>query len=162
MRRLWVVVAAVVVALAACTSDASPRPEIGAADAYLAIVKWELGRQGPPPTDAALPVIYITSSNGQSIDAGVQAKVAKNSVDEAKVRFADTAKDATEVDQPDAPVHDDGVLLIVDPFDGTDRSQLQLPITVYRRNADQQRFTLSLLAGPNGVSVTAAQPSGAD
>ena len=107
---------------------------------------------------AKFPVIYITSSNGKSIDAGVQAKVAKQTVDTAKVRFADHVEDATQTAVDGAPVRDAGVLLIVDPIDGAGKAQLQLPVTVYRSETDRPRYLLSLLAAGAGVSVTAAQP----
>ena len=37
------------------------------------------------------PVVYVATEDGTTIDAGVQAKVAQNTVDIAKVRFADVA-----------------------------------------------------------------------
>ncbi len=161
MSRLrQLVAAAVVVAavVAGCTSGDTVSREIDTADAYVAIVAWQLGQQGPPATDAKFPVIYITSSNGKSIDAGVQAKVAKQTVDTAKVRFADHVEDATQTAVDGAPVRDAGVLLIVDPIDGAGKAQLQLPVTVYRSETDRPRYLLSLLAAGAGVSVTAAQP----
>lgn len=166
MRVLRLVLLAAVVALlgvsSGCTSDAAPNPVIGAADAYVAIVVWQIGQQGPPSTAANLPVIYLAASNGKSIDAGVQAKVAKQTVDRAKVRFADTVEDATDTKVDGAPVRDDAVLLIVDPLDDPARSQIQLPVTVYRSTTDSARYRLTLVAADAGVSVTAAQPMPAD
>ena len=159
MRSLLLaVVPAAALMIAGCTSDAASKPHIGTADAYVSIVAWQLGEQGPPSTDGKLPVVYVTASNGKSIDAGVQAKVAKQTVDDAKVRFADTVEDATETDTDGAPVRDEGVLLIVDPIDADGEAQMQLPVTVYRSDNDQSRYRLSLQAIESGVSVKAATP----
>lgn len=155
---LFAVLAAVPMVIVGCTSDAAPDPEIGTADAYVSIVAWQLGQQGPPPTNAKLPLVYITASNGKSIDAGVQANVANQTVDDAKVRFADTVEDATQTNVDGAPVRDEGVLLIVDPIASDGTAQMQLPVTVYRTQTDLSRYRLSLLAAGTGVSVTAATP----
>jgi hypothetical protein len=163
VRGPWtfVVVAALVI-FAGCTSDKVKTPEIGAADAYLAIVTWELGELPPPGTDASLPVVYIAPEDGTTIDAGAQANVLRATVDVAKVRFTDVRDDATDKGVDGAPVKDGGVLLIVGKIDAKGTSRLELPITVYRTETDQQDTVLTLVATTAGVTVTSAapQPSG--
>ena len=129
---------------------------------YLAIVHWQVGRAGPPTTDAPLPVIYITSENGKTIDPGVQAKVANKTVDIAKVRFADERDDAIDTDVEGEPVKDDGVLLIVDDFDTEGVTQVPVGVTVYHDADDTEHLVLMVTAGEEGAEVTSSsvRPSG--
>jgi hypothetical protein len=158
VRGRWTIVAALAVAaLAGCSSDATKPRSIGVADAYVAIVGWELGQIGPPPSSGALPVVYVASEDGTTIDAGAQAKVVQATVDTAKVRFTDVRDDAIDKNVAGAPVKDGGVMLIVDKFDGKGRSNLDVPITVYTTKADQQHVTLTLIATAQGATVTSAQ-----
>ncbi|MFT3851913.1 MAG: hypothetical protein QM733_04135 [Ilumatobacteraceae bacterium] len=154
--------ASLVLVAVACTSDDDPTPSISAADALTAIVDWQAGRAGPPATDAALPVIYVTSEAGTTIDAGTQAKVAGNTVDVAKVRFADARDDAVNSDVEGEPVRDDGVLLIVDELDGKGVTQMPVGVTVYRDSTDEQHLVLTVAATDDRAEVTAsaARPSG--
>ena len=163
MRVLRILaVAGLAVAAAACTSDDHPTPSIGAADAFTAIVDWQVDRYGPPTTDEALPVVYVTSEDGKTIEATTQAKVAGDTVDIAKVRFADTRGDAIDTTVDGEPVRDDGVLLIVDKFDGKDTTVLIVPITVYRDAADEQRLLVTVRSADGEVAVTSSsvRPSG--
>ncbi len=162
VRARRTLLAAALVALAGCGSSAAKPHAIGTADAYLAIVTWELGGLGPIGTDASLPIVYIASEDGKTIDAGAQATVVKATVDEAKVRFTDVRDDATDTKVADAPVKDGGVLLIVEKIDGTKSSSLEVPIIVYRSKTDQQHTTLTLVSTDNGARVisASAQPSG--
>jgi hypothetical protein len=142
------------VAVVGCSSDKAKPREIGTAAAYIAIVNWELGQLGPPATNASLPVIYIAADDGKTIDAGVQANVVHTTVDQAKVRFTDVRDDAIDTGVDGKPVKDDGVLLIVDKIDGKGHSRLEVPVTVYRSETDQQRTTLTLVATTDGALVT--------
>jgi hypothetical protein len=159
-RRIFLV--AGLVALAGCGSSTAKPRAIGTADAYLAIVTWELGQLGPPATDASLPIVYIATEDGKSIDAGAQAKVVKAIVQQAKVRFTDVRDDAIDTQVTDAPVKDGGVMLIVDKLDDTTSSRLEVPIIVYHNKSDQQRTTLTMVSTDGGATVTSAsaQPSG--
>jgi hypothetical protein len=159
VRGRWRIVAVALAALAGCSSDASPKPrDIGTANAYVAIVTWELGELGPPATNASLPVVYVASEDGKTIDAGAQAKVVQATVDVAKVRFTDVRDDAVDNRLDGAPVRDGGVMLIVDKFDGKGKSRLELPITVYKTEEDQQPLIVTLIATADGATVTAASP----
>lgn len=156
------VLAGLVLATAACTSDDDPTPSISAAEALTAIVDWQAGRAGPPATDAALPVIYVTSEAGTTIDAGTQAKVAGNTVDVAKVRFADARDDAVDPDVEGEPVRDDGVLLIVDELDGKGVTKMPVGVTVYRDATDEQHLVLTVATTDDRAEVTGSsvRPSG--
>src|SRR6478609_4439574 len=141
MRALrMLAVVGLVVSAAACTSDGPEPPSVGTADAFTAIVDWQIAKAGPPTTDQPLPVIYVTGADGSSIDASVQAKVAANTVDVAKVRFTDVVDDAIDVGTEGEPVKDDGVLLIVDEFDGKGVTSLPIGVTVYHDASDEQHL----------------------
>ncbi len=169
MRGAWKVLVAVVLALsaAACTSDGggTTTTSIGAADVYTALVDWQVGMiegSGPPVTDAPLPVVYIAAEDGSTIDPKTQAKVAENTVDRAKVRFADSQDDAVDSDLDAAPVKDDGVLLVVAKFDGKNTNSVDVPVTVYHDADDEHRLLVTVTSNADTVSVTSSsvRPSG--
>ena len=155
-------VVGLVASLAACTSDGDAAPSVGTADAFTAIVDWQIAQAGPPTTDQPLLVIYVTGADGATIDASVQAKVAANTVDVAKVRFTDVVDDALVGNTEGEPVKDEGVLLIVDEFDGKGTTSLPIGVTVYRDANDEQHLVLTVAATTDGAEVTAssARPSG--
>lgn len=104
-------------AAGACGSDdARATSDVEPADAYTAIVEWQASEL-EPVVDAngkvQLPVIYIASANGETIDVGVQATVTESTVAIATVRFADDSGDAFDAGLADEPVRDDGVMLLV-------------------------------------------------
>jgi len=163
VRARWILAVLVTVALGACRSDdGGTSPSVSTSDAYLAIVDWQVDRAGPPTTGTPLPVIYITSENGKTIDPGVQAKVASKTVDVAKVRFADQRDDAIDTDVEGEPVKDDGVLLIVDDFDTADVTEVAVGVTVYHDADDTEHLVLIVTAGEEGAQVTSSsvRPSG--
>jgi hypothetical protein len=155
-------VAGLAVAAAACTSGDPTTPSIGAADAFTAIVDWQVDRLGPPTTDQALPVVYVTSEGGKTIEATTQANVAGSTVDIAKVRFADTRSDAIDTEVDGEPVRDDGVLLIVDKFDGKGQTQVSVGVTIYRDETDEEHLVLTVAGTADGAAVTGSsvRPSG--
>ncbi len=101
----------------ACGSDDGPgTSDVEPADAYTAIVEWQASELEPVVDDngeVKLPVIYIVSADGETIDVGVQADVAASTVDIATVRFADDSGDSFDADLDDEPVRDDGVMLLI-------------------------------------------------
>ena len=155
-------VAGLAVVAAACATDDSPTTSVGAADAFTAIVDWQVDQEGPPTTGQALPVIYVTSEDGKTIGATTQAKVAGNTVDAAKVRFADTREDAIDTEVDGEPVHDDGVLLIVDKFDGKGQTSVPIGVTIYRDADDEEHLVLTVTGTGDGAEVTGSsiRPSG--
>ena len=108
---------ALAVATPACSSDDGTQPgDVDQAGAYTAIVEWQAGEQEPVETvdgTDELPVIYVAAADGETIDIGVQANVAEQTVDVADVRFADDSSEAFDDGVDGAPVIDDGSLLLV-------------------------------------------------
>ncbi len=88
---------------AGCGSDdPDDPPEAVATDAVLtALVDWAVESDAAPTTtDDETLVVYIAASNGDTIDAAVQASVVAATTDEATVRFADDRSEAID-DQTD-------------------------------------------------------------
>jgi hypothetical protein len=149
-------------AASACTSDGDEPAGLGTADAFTAIVGWQVAQSGPPTTGQPLPVVYIAADDGTTIDPSVQATVAGNTVDMAKVRFADARDDAIDVDVEAKPVKDDGVLLIVDKFDPKGATDVPVGVAVYHDASNEQHLVLTVAAGDQGARVTSSsvRPSG--
>lgn len=162
MMAVTAFAAGALVGLAACRSSGPTTPSISSADAYTALVNWQVGQIGPPTTDLPLPVVYVTAEDGGTIDASTQAKVAANTVDTAKVRFADERADAIDAATEGEPVKDDGVLLIVEKFDGKGTTSVPVGVTVYRDANDEQHLVLTVVATDDGaeISSSSVRPSG--
>lgn len=99
--------------LAGCSDDPEPGV-VQRTDAITAVVMWQADEQEPALDDRGqpqLPVIYIVSADGKTIDVSVQAAVTEATTDDAIVRFADDADDAFDSAVDGAPVHDGGVML---------------------------------------------------
>lgn len=97
-------------------SDSSPPGEVDQSGAYTAIIEWQAAEQEPVLNDdgtVKLPIIYVVAADGATIDVGVQASVAAETVDVADVRFADESSEAFDDDLDGAPVIDQGVMLLV-------------------------------------------------
>jgi hypothetical protein len=105
------------IATVACSGgDDTPSGAVDQAGAYTAIVEWQAGEQEPVENEdgtVELPVVYVAAADGETIDVGVQAKVAEETVDVADVRFADDSSEAFDEGVDGAPVIDDGSLLLV-------------------------------------------------
>ncbi len=144
-------------AAAACSDSREPAT-IGAADAFTAIIRWEIDQNPPPPKDGGsveLPVIYVTATLGDSIDATTQATVAEATKDEAVVRFADRREDVVEMDDPKEPVKDENIMLLVGPLPEPSRA-FDVQVVRYRSLDDQRSHTLSLVSTRDGARVTSA------
>lgn len=105
-------------------------------------------------TDAALPVVYVVGSGEHEIDAAVQADVAAELHDEIDVRFADERDEVVESDEPDRPVPDSGVLLLVDdiPEDG---DEIDVPVEIYRSEVDGSAVVYTFAERTSSWIVTA-------
>jgi hypothetical protein len=142
-----------------CTSDpASERGTVSPEHAYVAIVRWEIDRTEPvvdEDGDVEVPVIYLASGAGATVDVGVQANVVATIDDSATIRFVDQAADALDEGVEGQPVKDDGVLVVVDEFDG-EQSKVDARISWYRSTDDHSTWILELTATDDGADVTAA------
>jgi hypothetical protein len=151
-----------------CTGDEAPASDdIDPAAAYTALVEWQAGEQEPVVDDNGeirLPVIYIASADGDTIDVGVQADVAEATVDIATVRFTDDKADAFDADLDDEPVREDGVMLLVGPMPEPGPNVL-VDVTRYSAAGQSEPFRLKITK-PTGTpgsaggraTVTVTQP----
>ncbi|MEM8620686.1 MAG: hypothetical protein AAGF73_13285 [Actinomycetota bacterium] len=101
---------------ACSTGDGDVDGDVTPAQAYVAIIEWEVDQQEPTINAAGeveLPVIFVAAAGGGTIDIGVQASVVEQMIDTATIRFADDPADAINEGIPDEPVRNDGVLLVV-------------------------------------------------
>jgi hypothetical protein len=138
-----------VFAVVACgDGDGSPTEFVGSADAITAAIAWQADEQEPVVDDDGepqLPVIFVVADDGATIDVGVQADVAAQSVDWATVRFADDVTDTFDPDLDGEPVRDDGVLLVIGPMPDPARS-VELDLVRYTSVDGAEAFTLEVTA----------------
>ncbi|NND73922.1 MAG: hypothetical protein HKN44_02845 [Ilumatobacter sp.] len=166
--RLLPWLGAVALLASACGSESTtpPTPEVTTAEAYTAIVDWEL-EQHPPTVDengdVRLPVIYLTASTGGTIDINVQADVVAATADDAVVRFSDESVEAIDDGLEDSPVRDEGVMFVLDePPEGV--ASVATSALRYRSEADQATLRFEIVASDEGAKVisaaTQAEPDG--
>ena len=148
-------------AIAACSSDGeTPSGDVGQAGAYIAIVEWQAAEQEPVANEdgtVELPVIYVAAADGETIDVGVQAKVAEATVDVADVRFADDSTEAFDDGVEGAPVIDDGALLLVGAMPEP-APTIEVEVLRYLAAETSTPFTLLISAddAPTSTSVGSA------
>lgn len=148
--------------LVACASDDGP-PKVTPEGAYGAVVRWVVSDQLPARIDDTPPIIYIVTEDGSAISAGTQAAVARDTVDDATVRFADDRDDALEVDTDLQPVKDGGVLVTVTPIDQDEHFSVEhMQLSLYGDAEHTTDWELTVSATSDGVTVTEAtqQPPG--
>jgi hypothetical protein len=160
--------------VAACDNGADESSDVvGSADAITAAVAWQAGEQEPvvdADGEAQLPVVFVVADGGATIDVGVQADVAADTVDWATVRFADDAADTFDPDVEGEPVRDDGVLLLIGPMPEPARS-IELQLVRYSSIDVGEAFTLEITAeirsddtdadgttAPNAIVTAVTQP----
>jgi hypothetical protein len=150
---------------AGCGNDDPDPPQSVSTDAVLtALVDWAVESDAAPTTtDDEPPVVYITASNGETIDAAVQASVVEATTDEATVRFADDRSEAIDDTTDDQRCHDDGVLLVVgelpEEAEPSDVPVSDVPVSDvmverYRAADDAGVFVVTLAPSGDGASVT--------
>ena len=131
--------------------------EVGPADTLTAVVRSQVDETEPVLDEGGepvLPVMYVVSEAGGTIDVGVQAAVVEQTVDDAVVRFADERAEAIDDELEDEPVKDDGVLLIVAELPDAAPS-VTVAVVRYRNVGDSEALDMKVTAGPTGVDVTA-------
>jgi hypothetical protein len=153
----FVLIGATVMA-AGCGSDDPDQPSAAVStDAVLtALVDWTVATDAPATTTGdELPIVYITASNGDTIDAAVQASVVAATADDATVRFADDRSEAIDDKTDDQSVHDDGVLLVVGELP-TEPPLSDVTVERYRALDDTSVFVVTLVPNGDGASVSGA------
>ena len=105
VRGRIVVLAAIVLILAACSSPSPENPEVRAGAVYDTIVRWfaQSSANDPDP----LPVFIEPRGEGASIQLDVQAELVKSTQDVATVRFIDSRDEALIT-------NDDGTVVVAD------------------------------------------------
>lgn len=136
-----------VLALVGCDDgDDAPSDAVGSADAITAAIAWQADEQEPvldSDDEPQLPVIFVVAGDGATIDVGVQADVAADTVDWATVRFADDVSDTFDSSLDGEPVRDDGVLLLIGPMPEPARS-VELDLVRYTSVDGAEAFRLEV------------------
>lgn len=145
------------IAVASCTED----DDTGARQVavLVAAIREVVADVPSADIDPPLPVVYLVGAGEVEFAATVQADVAEDLQDEVDVRFADDRDEAIDLDAADAPVRDDGVLLMVEeiPDDG---DTIEVSIEVYRSDRDQPgTVVFSMTEDDERWSVTATSPA---
>ena len=114
VRGRRVVLAAIVLILAACSSPSPENPEVRAGAVYDTIVRWFAQSSADDPDP--LPVFIEPRGEGASIQLNVQAELIKSTQDVATVRFIDAREEALITkDDGTVVVADGGMLLRLSP-----------------------------------------------
>lgn len=147
-------------ALVGCTSDPAPAlPTVTPESAYVAIVQWEVDRSEPVVDEEGnieLPVIYLASTLGGTVDVGVQAEVVATVDEAAVIRFADDQRDARDEGLEGEPVKDEGVMIVLDEFD-PEQSVVDARVSRYRSIDDVATWRLEVTATEAGADVTSEE-----
>ena len=164
-RRLGGLICALSALLAAtgCGSDHHGPAAITTADAYSAAIRWYLDSADATPSTSTAGngsdalIVYLAPASGKAIDSQVQASVVSDIADmknRVTVRFADVRDDALDVETPDMPVKDHGVMLIV----GTVTEgppPVDVEVEVYRSVNDDSPITMRITASDDAFRATA-------
>jgi hypothetical protein len=140
----------------ACKDKSDQPPAVDKAEAFTAIVRWEVAQHPPvrkPDGSTGLLVIYIAAALGDRIDAGTQARVADATKGQASVRFADRREDVVDMSDKAEPVKDDQVMLLVGSVPDPAAS-IDVEVVRYRSLDDQTKYELVIAATADGAQVT--------
>mgnify|MGYP007123540453 CR=1 FL=1 len=145
--------------LVGCTSDPElEQATVTPANAYTAIVEWEIERSAPV-LDAAgnveAPVIYLAAGAGGTVDVSVQADVVANIDGAAVIRFTDDARDARDEELENIPVKDNGIMILIDEFE-PDQAKVEVRIMRYQSIDDNGTWILQMTSTIDGTAVSSA------
>jgi hypothetical protein len=148
-----------VLALVGCASGPAPeRATVTPANAYTAIVEWEIERT-EPVSDAdgnvEVPVIYLAAGSGGTVDVRVQADVVANIDDAAVIRFVDDARDARDEKLDNEPVKNRGVMILIDEFE-PDQAKVDARIVRYQSIDDDSTWILQVTSTLDSAAVSSA------
>jgi hypothetical protein len=122
--------------ITACAGDDGD-DDIAREEVVTAVVRDVVAGLPPGEDPDDRPVVYVLPVGEQEIAATVQADVAEALVDDVDVRFADERAEAVEGDEPNEPVHDDGVLVGVG--DLPESGPVEVVVEIYRDAREQSR-----------------------
>jgi hypothetical protein len=163
-RTGWCALGAGMLALTACGDDggaAPPPPVVEPSDAVIAVIEWQVDELEPVLDESGepkLPLIYVASLGGDTIDVGIQAAAAERTAEIAIVRFADDRSDAVDSDSDGMPVKEDGVMLLIGEIPEPART-VELVVARYRSVDDEESMVVEIVASADGASVRSATPS---
>lgn len=147
--------------VAACDTDPPDALDnVMPADAYIAIVEWQVNDQEPvldDNGDVVVPVVFVVAEDGTTIDVGVQAQVAEATTEWATVRFADQPSEAFNPDVDGEPVRDDGVMLLVGAIPDP-APAVEVSVTRYTSVDDSETLLVRLTATPGPANTSAVSP----
>lgn len=147
--------------MAGCTDSPAEPQVVHSGQAYAAVVRWLVDREGPTDTASdELPIVYVAPVEGGVIGADDQVGVVAEVHDVAVVRFADVADDALDLETDDRAVKEGGVLLIVGPV-AEGASPIEVEVLEYHRIGDEQSW-LCRVGGSTttGFEVTSSSVTG--
>jgi hypothetical protein len=155
VRGPRVVLAAILLVTAACSSPSPASPEVRAGAVYDSIVRWfaQSSTDDPDP----LPVFIEPRGEGASIGLDVQADLIKSTHDVATVRFIDSRDEALSTnDDGTVVVADGGILIRLGPV-VEEGKKVRMAVDVH--DHDEQFHTLQFdLSQVNGEWVVDRAP----
>jgi hypothetical protein len=142
-----------------CSSDeGSGAATVDGAGAITALVNWAVDDL-PPVTndngDLELPIVYVASKNGETMDAGLQAMVVEATAQTATVRFTDDRSEAIDDASDNGAVRDSGVMLVLGELSEPGRT-LDVDVERYASLDDVATFDIEITAGRSGPTVEAS------
>lgn len=162
-----VIAGALFAAVSACGSDgdgSQDPPAVTSAEAFTAIIRWEIAEQEPvfdEDGNLELPVMYVASESGATVDIGVQADVVEATADDAVVRFSDASIDSIDEGLEGQPVKDDGVLFVVGAMPSGD-ARLDVQVRRYVSVDDDKSLRIEIVASDEGAVVFAVVDANSD
>lgn len=147
------------VLLVACGGDGDDTAVERSVGVYEATLRDVVLVELPAPSDDDLPVVYAMGADGESIEAQVQAEVAKRLKDEAEVRFTDRRDDVVDAEEAAEPVVDAEVLVMLGPVAETG-AQVDLDVVLYRSLDDEQALVVGLTEQATAWTVVSVTPPG--
>lgn len=154
------ILGALTVAATGCDSngDVPPPPEVTPAEAYVAVIHWELEQHVPvideDGNDQPL-VIYLAAQAGATVDIGVQAEVVEATADDATIRFSDESSQAIDEGLDHRPVKDDGVMFIVGDLT-LGAATIETVVRRYQSIDDDATYDVKIVASIEGAKVITA------
>jgi hypothetical protein len=145
--------------LGSCGSEATPDTERDA-EVYAAVIR-ALAAQAPPDVtadDAPDRVIFVGPLDEESpISLEVQAATVEQFENAEIIRFVDHREEPIDSELPEAPVRDDGILILVGTVPGGSAPSVDAELYVDRD--DVTRFTATAQRQDGEWTVVSLEPS---
>jgi len=158
--RTGVVVAMglMVIALVGCRDDAQRARDDRAIASYEQVVREVAAPDGAfdpdPRAGDDRPVVYAVGLDGESIDPGVQAEVAKRVNGDIDLRFADDDDEVFDDDGTVAVVRSHGVLIELGPMPDGDTDDFTVDGVWSRTRGEVQQVRFHLRRDADAITLT--------